>query len=53
MDETLILDVFLYVIPHSRQIQYYTAAVRFTHDYLDQYPKICLHNRKACFIFAS
>lgn len=42
-----------YMIPHSRQIQYYTATVRFTHDYLDQYCKICLHNRKTCFIFAS
>lgn len=39
-----------HVIPHCRQIQHYTATVMFTHDYLDQYPKICLHNRKACCI---
>lgn len=41
------------MIPHSRQIQYYTATGRFTHHYLDPYLKICLSNRKACFIFAS
>lgn len=37
-----------YVIPHSRQIQYYTATVRFKHDYFDQYQNLS-GNRKAYF----
>lgn len=41
-----------YVIPHSRQIQYYTATGRFTHDYLDQYLKICVTEKLVSF-FAS
>lgn len=54
MDESLILDVFLW-----DGNMWYHIADRFNitqlqwclHDYLDQYTKICLHNRKACCIF--